>query len=69
MILFGGSWANGTTSGDIYILDVPSLTWTKGRSTADTREQMACTVAGDNFIAWGGKSFSFFFRTFNGELN
>ncbi|KAF9123087.1 Multiple epidermal growth factor-like domains protein 8 [Mortierella sp. 14UC] len=56
VILFGGLRANDTTIADIYILDVPSLKWTKGRSAPGTRVSMACAVAGDNFIVWGGES-------------
>ncbi|KAK3830339.1 MAG: hypothetical protein J3R72DRAFT_257899 [Linnemannia gamsii] len=55
MILFGGS--NPTASkifGDIHILDVPSMKWTKGKSAPIARSDMACTVAGDNFIVWAG---------------
>ncbi|KAF9912338.1 hypothetical protein EC991_011030 [Linnemannia zychae] len=59
MIVFGGLAdfsADGGSVGDIYILDMHSMTWTKGRSAPTTRNSMACTVAGDNFISWGGYS-------------
>ncbi|KAK3830336.1 MAG: hypothetical protein J3R72DRAFT_478845 [Linnemannia gamsii] len=49
MILFGGD-----TIGDIYILDVPTMEWIQGQSATSGRSSMACTVAGDNFISWGG---------------
>ncbi|KAF8941661.1 hypothetical protein BGZ47_007295 [Haplosporangium gracile] len=59
MIVFGGSTgleASIVPRGDIYILDVPSLTWSQGTSanTSEFRAAMACSIAGDNFIAWGG---------------
>ncbi|KAF9147864.1 Multiple epidermal growth factor-like domains protein 8 [Linnemannia schmuckeri] len=59
MIVFGGSTGLDTSivpRGDIYILDVPSLTWSQGTptNTSDFRAAMACSIAGDNFIAWGG---------------
>lgn len=60
MIVFGGSKETGSTivpEGGIYILDVPSWTWSQGTSvnSSDFRAAMACSVAADNFIAWGGK--------------
>ncbi|KAK3830338.1 MAG: hypothetical protein J3R72DRAFT_257892 [Linnemannia gamsii] len=54
MILFGGRDELIVSYGDIYILDVPSMKWTKGKSAPATRSNMACTVAGDNFISWAG---------------
>ncbi|KAG0054679.1 hypothetical protein BGZ89_002592, partial [Linnemannia elongata] len=59
MIVFGGSKETGSTivpEGGIYILDVPSWTWSQGTSvnSSDFRAAMACSVAADNFIAWGG---------------
>ncbi|KAF9912336.1 Multiple epidermal growth factor-like domains protein 8 [Linnemannia zychae] len=51
---FNGFLDIGKAVGDIYILDVPSLKWKKGRSAPVPRNMMACTVAGDNFISWGG---------------
>lgn len=43
--------------GSIYVLDLESMSWTKGADVdrALWRSNMACTVAGDNFVAWGGK--------------
>ncbi|KAF9340903.1 hypothetical protein BGX26_008829, partial [Mortierella sp. AD094] len=55
ILLFGGTTINGPSVGSIYILDVNSMSWTKGpdADSSQNREQMACTVAGDNFVAWG----------------
>ena len=41
---------------DIYILDVKSLTWSKGPtlSRLNARAYSACAASGDHFIAWGG---------------
>lgn len=60
MIVFGGSAGTGSTivpQGSIYILDVPSWSWSQGASVepSDFRAAMACSAAADNFIAWGGK--------------
>ncbi|KAF9900749.1 hypothetical protein EC991_006922 [Linnemannia zychae] len=41
-------------AGQIFILDIPSSTWTTGPAGAIPRAYMACTFAGDQFIAWGG---------------
>ncbi|KAK5823557.1 hypothetical protein F5H01DRAFT_363222 [Linnemannia elongata] len=56
MVVFGGSFRDDTQLDDIYILDVPTMTWTKGSDPPVPldRSNMACTVGGDNFIAWGG---------------
>lgn len=45
-----------TIVGSIYILDIQSLTWTKGADVDPqyARSDMACGVSGDNFVAWGG---------------
>ncbi|KAG0375779.1 hypothetical protein BGX24_008673 [Mortierella sp. AD032] len=60
MVLYGGSLINSisTLQGDVYILDIATLTWTKGPvpSSSQLRRNMACTVAGSNFVVWGGQS-------------
>ncbi|KAF9184847.1 acyl-CoA-binding domain-containing protein 4 [Haplosporangium sp. Z 767] len=55
MVLFGGV-KDGKTSGSIYILDVQTLSWKKGADidTSQARNSMACTAAGDSFVAFGG---------------
>ncbi|KAG0235413.1 hypothetical protein BGX31_004255 [Mortierella sp. GBA43] len=67
MVLFGGNGnplgrdlETSTTLGDIYILDVPSMTWTRGSDTGakGARWGAACAVSGDYLIAWGGSTFS-----------
>ncbi|CAO3563815.1 unnamed protein product [Mortierella alpina] len=69
MIVFGGAlypdvvtMTNGaiepaTITRSIYVLDVKSLTWTKGLDPDPqyARSDMACGVSGDNFVAWGGE--------------
>ncbi|KAF9133813.1 hypothetical protein BGW39_008856 [Mortierella sp. 14UC] len=58
MIVFGGAGIDGVAKAGIYILDVPSREWTVGKAADPTqaRANMACAVAGDSFIAWGGES-------------
>ncbi|KAG0058859.1 hypothetical protein BGZ89_000912 [Linnemannia elongata] len=58
MIVFGGAGLDGIAKTDIYILDLPTSTWTTGKpaDASQARTNMACAVAGDNFIAWGGES-------------
>lgn len=57
MILFGGfSKDKVGVLPDIYVLDVATMTWTKG-STVTQRNQRAmaaCAASNDYFIAWGG---------------
>ena len=55
MVLFGGD-GSGPSVASLSILDVPTMTWTTGKDAPDARSEMACAVAGDNFIVWGGKS-------------
>ncbi|KAF9145307.1 hypothetical protein BG015_011936 [Linnemannia schmuckeri] len=56
MILFGGLTTTLATLGDIYILDVATLTWTRGPDGGTTiaRFASACAVTNDYFISWGG---------------
>ncbi|KAF9920384.1 hypothetical protein FBU30_009793 [Linnemannia zychae] len=57
MLLFGGHSTDLTYfSKSLYILDIKSMTWSQvpDRQNADSRSAMACSVSGDNFIAWGG---------------
>lgn len=58
IVLFGGNDVNGSGElGGIYVLDVATLTWTKGPdvSAEDSRTEAACAASGDYFIAWGGR--------------
>ncbi|KAG0212086.1 hypothetical protein BGX28_006847 [Mortierella sp. GBA30] len=59
MVLFGGSTTSRQSLGSIYILDVKALSWTKGPDVdpSQNRSGMACAVAGDSFIAWGGEHY------------
>ncbi|KAF9147867.1 hypothetical protein BG015_010428 [Linnemannia schmuckeri] len=66
MVVYGGTLVNvnSTLQGDVYILDVASLTWTKAPSppgNSHFRRNMACTAAGNNFVVWGGQSFNLTF--------
>ncbi|KAG0006347.1 hypothetical protein BGZ65_008628 [Modicella reniformis] len=57
MILFGGlSEEDGFAFSDIDILDVTTLTWTKGPNVSqlNARGYSACAVSGEYFISWGG---------------
>ncbi|KAG0199172.1 hypothetical protein BGX28_007519 [Mortierella sp. GBA30] len=57
MVVFGGVTVMRQPVASIYILDLGTLTWTRGKNAdpVQSRSDMACTVAGDNFIAWGGE--------------
>ncbi|KAF9144704.1 hypothetical protein BGX30_011725 [Mortierella sp. GBA39] len=56
MVLFGGTDVAENSSSAIYILDVKTAQWTAGKAANvnQARCNMACAVAGDSFIAWGG---------------
>ncbi|KAF9349370.1 hypothetical protein BGX26_012311 [Mortierella sp. AD094] len=55
LIVFGGQDSSDIL-GDIYILDLDSLQWTKGPSASDGRVGMACALFDDGFLVWGGAS-------------
>ncbi|KAF9934262.1 hypothetical protein FBU30_002680 [Linnemannia zychae] len=57
MVLFGGHDQSAQAMGDIYILDVNSLKWTRGTDggASAARAYPACAVTNDLFIAWGGE--------------
>ncbi|KAF9111123.1 hypothetical protein BGX27_005358 [Mortierella sp. AM989] len=57
MVLFGGIHpSQNNTLNDIYLLDIPTMTWTRKPDTdlANGRGAAACSVSNGNFIAWGG---------------
>ncbi|KAF9144706.1 hypothetical protein BGX30_011727 [Mortierella sp. GBA39] len=60
MIVFGGAGLDGVAKGDIYVLDIPTRIWAVGKpaDVSQARTNMACSVSGDSFIAWGGESAS-----------
>lgn len=55
IILFGGRRGDALL-GDLHILDVRTRIWTQERGVGpnDNRADMACSVAGDHFVVWGG---------------
>ncbi|KAF9566859.1 hypothetical protein EC968_003559 [Mortierella alpina] len=60
VVVYGGRIEPDTTTtppteftGTIHVLDVPSGIWTEG-PVGTVRGYMACTLVGDQFIAWGG---------------
>ncbi|KAH7056292.1 hypothetical protein BKA57DRAFT_433807 [Linnemannia elongata] len=56
MILFGGKGADQVSTGSIYILDLPTMVWSQGPNldAMQNRSHMACAVAGDSFVVFGG---------------
>ncbi|KAF9992459.1 hypothetical protein BGZ79_003056 [Entomortierella chlamydospora] len=56
MLLFGGLYAPTLEFNGIHILDMATLSWTKGSDVDESlrRNNMACSVSGDNFVSWGG---------------
>ncbi|KAF8932540.1 hypothetical protein EDD21DRAFT_362729 [Dissophora ornata] len=53
MIIYGGRLLNNTFSGEIFMFDTVKQVWTQGNS-GPVRIYTACTIAGDQFLAWGG---------------
>ncbi|KAF9432961.1 Multiple epidermal growth factor-like domains protein 8 [Entomortierella beljakovae] len=56
MIVFGGQGTDRSPLGSIYVLDIPSMTWSKGVDVKSNlyRNNMACAVSGNYFVAVGG---------------
>ncbi|KAG0000687.1 hypothetical protein BGZ65_004152 [Modicella reniformis] len=57
MVLFGGFTSDRVKLvSDIIMLDVATMTWTKGRDPAkdERRGAAACAVSNDHFVSWGG---------------
>ncbi|KAF9933814.1 hypothetical protein BGZ67_004134 [Mortierella alpina] len=57
MVVFGGNTIAREPQASIFILDVATLTWAQGNDAdpSQRRSDMTCTVAGDNFVVWGGE--------------
>ncbi|KAG0070997.1 hypothetical protein BGZ89_011882 [Linnemannia elongata] len=55
VIVYGGKLygAANITTGDIYVLNTVTGAWTSGKS-GSPRIYTTCTIAGDQFLAWGG---------------
>ncbi|KAF9435838.1 hypothetical protein BGZ76_005413 [Entomortierella beljakovae] len=54
VVIFGGRSSQGNTFlSDLYILDTVRLDWVTG-APGVIRAYVACTIAGDQFLAWGG---------------
>ncbi|KAF9201005.1 hypothetical protein BGZ49_008767 [Haplosporangium sp. Z 27] len=56
IVVFGGYTSAGSGSSDVFVLNVDSMNWTRGKSLdiSLSRYQTACGVAGDNLVIWGG---------------
>ncbi|KAG0048147.1 hypothetical protein BGZ83_006844 [Gryganskiella cystojenkinii] len=54
MVVFGGLDASNSVSGAIFVLDLASMNWIAGNPAPSPRYDMACAVAGDSFLAYGG---------------
>ncbi|KAF9916438.1 hypothetical protein BX616_003757 [Lobosporangium transversale] len=62
MVLFGGQGdpvppaQNGNAQNDIYILDVATLTWTRGPDIGNNggRAGHVCAISNEQLISWGG---------------
>ncbi|KAF8944129.1 hypothetical protein BGZ47_004613 [Haplosporangium gracile] len=56
LIVFGGHGLaqNSPTSNEIFILDIPTLTWSSGSPSPQPQMYAACAIAGDQFVVWGG---------------
>ncbi|KAF9154784.1 Acyl-CoA-binding domain-containing protein 5 [Linnemannia schmuckeri] len=55
VVIYGGILANDTKVGDLWILDVVTSTWSQG-ITGPTRVYSVCTIAGEQFLLWGGST-------------
>ncbi|GJJ67968.1 hypothetical protein EMPS_00314 [Entomortierella parvispora] len=56
IVVFGGRLeTNLLLTGELWILDVPTMTWTQGPSASQPRYESACTIVNDTLINWGGR--------------
>ncbi|KAF9131473.1 hypothetical protein BGW39_001786 [Mortierella sp. 14UC] len=55
VLIYGGILSNNAVAGDVSILDITTQTWTIG-VPCQPRMSVACTVAGDQILIWGGKA-------------
>ncbi|KAG0377363.1 hypothetical protein BGX24_006252 [Mortierella sp. AD032] len=55
VVIYGGRLYKGAVVGDVSVLDTTTKTWTTGVS-GQPRMYVACTVAGDQLLIWGGKA-------------
>ncbi|KAG9064887.1 hypothetical protein KI688_003149 [Linnemannia hyalina] len=54
MVVYGGSPNDKSAmSGEIFMFDTISQTWTKGKA-GEPRAYATCTIAGDQLLIWGG---------------
>ncbi|KAI1316535.1 hypothetical protein EDD11_009874 [Mortierella claussenii] len=53
LAVYGGR-ADDNLLRDIFVLDLASMQWSKGPSSADGRVGMACIMYDDGFLVWGG---------------
>ncbi|KAF9925076.1 hypothetical protein FBU30_005097 [Linnemannia zychae] len=54
LLLFGGLDESNTTTGQIYIYNIPTNTWRHGTPSSNTRARMVCATAGNYLVIWGG---------------
>ncbi|KAF9420389.1 hypothetical protein BGZ94_009124, partial [Podila epigama] len=56
LVLFGGEGEGKVTLSDIYIFDVASEKWERGRDGGPTRARAghSCAISGDNLVIFGG---------------
>ncbi|KAK3830649.1 MAG: hypothetical protein J3R72DRAFT_455897 [Linnemannia gamsii] len=57
LVVFGGRWFdtfNQGILGQLFILDLTTMVWTRAQDYATPRTYAACTIADDTFISWGG---------------
>jgi hypothetical protein len=53
LAIYGGKDANLNVVGELWMLDLVTSTWRQGRK-GPPRAFAACTIAGDQFLIWGG---------------
>ncbi|KAF9133702.1 hypothetical protein BGX30_012193 [Mortierella sp. GBA39] len=58
LVVFGGrtSIVTPTFTGSIYLLDITTGVWSTGLPQSTPRIYVACTLVGDQFVAWGGSA-------------
>ncbi|KAG0306245.1 hypothetical protein BGZ97_000813 [Linnemannia gamsii] len=56
IVIYGGRLRNNTIVGELWVLNLITYTWTQATTSGPPRSHAACTIAGDQFLLWGGRT-------------
>ena len=59
LVIFGGRYFETFSQnimGDMYVLDLDTMVWTRGPDYTTPRIYTTCTIVDDTFLSWGGNT-------------